>query len=189
MSLTAGRGRIYDLCMQIVIMDYQRRWAEEYAAIEQAIKGVVGPEVQRIDHIGSTSVPGLAAKDIIDIQLSVTAIEPVEVYGKGLESLGYFEKPGNLERNKRYFRESGGMRRTHIHIRESGAFGQQFALLFRDYLRASPEECEYYAAQKRELAKQEWENVSDFGDAKDPLFWEIMRRANAWQQDTAWRSG
>ena len=189
MSLTAGRGRIYDLCMQIVIMDYQRRWAEEYAAIEQAIKGVVGPEVQRIDHIGSTSVPGLAAKDIIDIQLSVTAIEPVEVYGKGLESLGYFEKPGNLERNKRYFRESGEMRRTHIHIRESGAFGQQFALLFRDYLRASPGECEYYAAQKRELAQREWENVSDFGDAKDPLFWEIARRANAWQQATAWRSG
>jgi hypothetical protein len=110
--------------MRIVIMDYQPRWPEEYAAIEAAIRRVTGEVVTRIDHIGSTSVPGLAAKDIIDIQLSVTSVDPVEAYGRGLETLGYFEKPGNSERNKRYFRESGEMRRTHIHIRESGAFGQ-----------------------------------------------------------------
>lgn len=175
--------------MRIVILDYQPRWAQEYAAIEQAIRGVIGPEVQRIDHIGSTSVVGMAAKDIIDIQLSVTALDPVEAYGRGLESLGYWWMADNPERSKRYFRESGEMRRTHIHVRESGSFGQQFALLFRDYLRACPEECEYYAAQKRDLAKQEWESVGDFGDAKDPLFWEIARRANSWAQANAWRSG
>lgn len=175
--------------MQIVIMDYQPRWAEEYAGIEAAIRDVVGPEVRRIDHIGSTSVPGLAAKDIIDIQLSVTSLDPVEAYGKGLESLGYWWMADNPERNKRYFREGEGMRRTHIHVRESGSFGQQFALLFRDYLRSNPQDCAFYAAAKRELAQREWESVGDFGDAKDPLFWEIARRANRWQQDTAWRSG
>ena len=170
-------------------MDYQPRWPEEYAAIEAAIRSVTGEVVTRIDHIGSTSVPGLAAKDIIDIQLSVTALDPVQAYGAGLESLGYWWMRDNAERNKRYFREGEGMRRTHIHVREAGSFGQQFALLFRDYLRSSPVDCEYYAAAKRELATRDWDSVGHFGDAKDPLFWEIARRANSWAQATAWRSG
>jgi len=175
--------------MRIEILDYQARWPQEYALIEQAIRAVTGPAVLRIDHIGSTSVPGLAAKDIIDIQLSVSALEPLEEYGNGLVSLGYWWMQDNAERNKRYFREGEGMRRTHIHVRESGSFGQQFALLFRDYLRANAGDCEYYARVKREMAQRAWESVGAFGDAKDPLFWEIARRANAWAQATAWRSG
>jgi GrpB-like predicted nucleotidyltransferase (UPF0157 family) len=92
----------------------------------------------RIDHIGSTAVPGLAAKPVIDIQISVASFDPLEAFRAPLEALGYAYRADNTERTKRYFREPAGSSRTHIHVRRAGSFSEQFALLFRDYLRAPP---------------------------------------------------
>jgi GrpB-like predicted nucleotidyltransferase (UPF0157 family) len=95
----------------------------------------LGPVALRIDHIGSTSVPGLAAKPVIDIQISVADFEPLDAYRLPLERLGYIFRSDNPERTKRYFRETLGQRRVHIHVRRAGSFSEQFALLFREYVR------------------------------------------------------
>lgn len=175
--------------MRIEIHDYDPAWPGLFRETATAFRQALGPLALRIDHIGSTSVPGLAAKPIIDIQISVASLEPVEPYAAGLASLGYEWRPDNPELTKRYFREGPGMRRTHVHVRRSGSFAEQFALLFRDYLRADLLACDYYAAAKRQLALQDWEDVSAFGEAKDPIFWEIIYRANRWSQDTGWEPG
>jgi GrpB-like predicted nucleotidyltransferase (UPF0157 family) len=108
----------------------------------------------RIDHIGSTSVPGLAAKPVIDIQISVARLEPAEPFLKPLERLGFIYRAGNTERTKRYFREPPGHARTHIHVRRAGSFSEQFPLLFRDYLRLHPAGAAKYERVKRRLAEQ-----------------------------------
>ena len=97
-------------------------------------------------------MPGLAAKPIIDIQISVADFEPLAAYRQPLEQLGYVYRADNPERTKRYFREPSGRRRTHVHVRRAGSFSEQWALLFRDYLRAHPDAAAEYVAVKRRLA-------------------------------------
>lgn len=175
--------------MRIEIHEYDPAWPELFSETATAFRAALGGLALRIDHIGSTSVPGLAAKPIIDIQISVPSLEPVAPYAQALASVGYEWRSDNPELTKRYFREGPGMRRTHVHVRRAGSFAEQFALLFRDYLRSDPAACEYYAGVKRELASREWDDVSAFGAAKDPVFWEIIYRANRWSQDTGWEPG
>ena len=102
---------------------------------------------------------------------------------------GYVWQPDNPERTKRYFREPPGTPRTHVHVRRLGSWGEQYALLFRDFLRANAQAQRDYADAKRKLAEQEWDNIGVFADAKEPIFWEIIRRANAWSQQSAWEPG
>lgn len=173
----------------IIVAPYDPSWAAEFNEIGVQMRQSLGEIAIRIDHIGSTSIPGLAAKPVIDIQISVSSLEPVSVYQHPLESLGYIYKAGNEERTKRYFREGAGMRRTHIHVREAGSFGQQFALLFRDYLRAMPGEAKYYEDAKLKLMTLYRDERHRYVDEKEPYIWEIMRRASHWSQENGWRPG
>jgi GrpB-like predicted nucleotidyltransferase (UPF0157 family) len=90
------------------------------------LRAALGEVALRIDHIGSTAVAGLAAKPVIDVQVSVAAFEPVEAFKDPLERLSYVYRADNPERTKRYFREAPGSRRTHIHVRRAGAFPGSF---------------------------------------------------------------
>jgi GrpB-like predicted nucleotidyltransferase (UPF0157 family) len=143
----------------------------------------------RIDHIGSTSVHGLAAKPIIDVQLSVPALEPMTPYLQPIQSLGYVWRHDNPERTKRYFREAPGTRRTHIHVRLAGSWHEQYALLFRDYIRLHRDDRIRYESVKRELVRQFRYERRRYTDAKAPIFWEIMQRADGWAADTGWEPG
>jgi len=118
------------------------------------IRSAIGPVALRIDHIGSTSIPGLAAKPIIDIQISVAGFDPMEPYCTPLESLGFQYRDSNPELTKRYFKEPDEMvERTHIHVRRAGTFSEQFPLLFRDYMRCHAEAAAGYATLKLQLAE------------------------------------
>ncbi len=132
----------------IAIMPYDTRWPEEFRAIGAPLREAMGDLALRIDHIGSTSVPGLAAKDVIDIQVTVAALD-AETLAGALAPLGYtldreidrdHLPPGHddppEEWRKLYFRPPAEQRRTHLHIRHAGRANQRYALLFRDYLRA-----------------------------------------------------
>ena len=143
----------------------------------------------RIDHIGSTAVPGLAAKPVIDIQISVASFDPLEAFRAPLEALGYAYRADNTERTKRYFREPAGSSRTHIHVRRAGSFSEQFALLFRDYLRATPEVAAEYEALKQRLAARHRDERRAYTEAKVPFFWEVIRRADEWAQKHGWSPG
>jgi GrpB-like predicted nucleotidyltransferase (UPF0157 family) len=174
---------------RIEIVAYDPTWPGRFAELGRELRGGLGDVALRIDHIGSTSVPGLAAKPIIDIQVSVATFDPLEAFRTPLERLGYIYRADNPERTKRYFREPPGRRRTHVHVRRAGSFSEQWALLFRDYLRAHREVAVEYAAVKTRLAIQFRDDRHAYTEAKGPFMWEIIRRADEWAQAQGWLPG
>lgn len=174
---------------KVEIAAYDAEWPRRFTHIATTLRGTLNDAARRIDHIGSTAVPGLDAKPIIDIQISVAELEPVDPYRCALEGAGYRFRPDNTELTKRYFREAPGDRRTHIHVRRMGSWSEQFALLFRDYLRAHLAEAERYAALKRSLAAAYGDDRDGYTDAKGPFIWELMGRADRWSQQVGWQPG
>ena len=173
----------------IVIVPYDPLWRQLFAQLGADLRRVLGKTALRIDHIGSTAIEGMDAKPIIDIQVSVASFESLDAYRTPLASLGYVFRADNPELTKRYFRETPGNRRTHIHIRRAGSWSEQFALLFRDYLRTHNEDAKCHAELKYRLAEEYREDRGDYVDAKSPFIWKIMQKADKWSQDTGWEPG
>jgi GrpB-like predicted nucleotidyltransferase (UPF0157 family) len=176
----------------IVVVPYDAGWPALFRETARPLRAALGPVALRIDHIGSTAVPGLAAKPIIDLQIAVGAFEPLDAYRRPLEGLGYVFRADNPERTKRYFREPPGARRMHIHVRQRGSWNEQFALLFRDYLRAHADAAARYGELKADLARRCGHDARDrhaYVEAKEPFIWATMREANAWAQATGWAPG
>lgn len=174
----------------IEIYPYSPKWSQEFSEIGKTLRTALGEIAMRIDHIGSTSIPGLAAKPIIDIQISVESLEPIEPFLNPLERLGYHWRQGEkFEKTKRYFRETEGMRRTHIHVRKLGSWHQQFPLLFRDYMRVHKQDCAKYETVKRELAQRYRDEREKYTESKSDIFWEIIARADRWAANTGWEPG
>jgi GrpB-like predicted nucleotidyltransferase (UPF0157 family) len=175
----------------VLVVPYEDEWPRLFREQAAQLRAALGEVALRIDHIGSTSVPGLAAKPVIDVQISVAALEPVETFREPLEGLGYVFRANDPERTKRYFREPPGERRTHIHIRRLGSWNEQFALLFRDYLREHRDAARRYARLKRRLATRynQPEQRAQYTDAKDPFIWRMMYAANLWAQRAGWEPG
>lgn len=170
------------------IVPYDTTWPDQFQQLAQPMRNALGLIALRIDHIGSTSVPHLAAKPIIDIQISVADFEPLEVYSLPLESLGYIFQADNPELTKRFFREPPGQRRIHIHVRRAGSFSEQVALLFRDYMRTHTNVASQYAQLKIELAQQ-YSSVEDrhaYTEAKSPFIWKVIAQADEWAQQIGW---
>lgn len=173
----------------VEIQPYDPAWPLLFGALGRQLRAALGVTAIRIDHIGSTAVPGLAAKPIVDVQISVAALEPVDAYRAPLEGLRFVFRAENPERTKRYFREAPGTRRTHIHVRRAGSWAEQFALLFRDYLRVHPEDRDRYAEVKRRLAREHSADRHAYTEAKSAFIWEILARADRWSQDVGWQPG
>jgi GrpB-like predicted nucleotidyltransferase (UPF0157 family) len=179
---------------RIVIVPYDPRWPADYASIATALCPHA-PEGAVLHHIGSTAVPGLAAKDVIDLQLTVTALGDVDA--QALAGLGFVEReglsdhppPGRVlapdDLAKRFFR--GTRRRANLHVRVAGRFNQRYPLLCRDYLRSHPVTAAAYETIKRQLAGWFPEDMDAYYDVKDPLFDVIMDGAAAWADLTGWR--
>jgi GrpB-like predicted nucleotidyltransferase (UPF0157 family) len=156
----------------------------------------------RIDHIGSTAVPGLPAKDVIDVQVTVASLDPVEPIRLGIQQAGYMlneaigedhRPPGEVGPTedwiKRFSREALGEKRTHIHIRQEGRRNQRYALLFRDYLRAHPLMAEAYARLKYRLAEYHRGDRIAYVEIKDPAVDLIALPAEEWAARTGWELG
>jgi GrpB-like predicted nucleotidyltransferase (UPF0157 family) len=171
------------------IAEYDPAWRLRFAELGGRLRDALGSVAIRIDHIGSTSVPGLAAKPVIDIQVSVDQLEPVQPFCVPLQRLGFVYRSDNPERTKRYFRESPGHPRTHIQIRRAGSFSEQFPLLFRDFLRADSQAATDYETAKRSLAEHHGLDGHAYTDAKGPIVWQIIHRADDWAQQTGWEPG
>src|ERR687888_1129050 len=168
---------------------YDPAWPATFARQAAELRDALGTVALRIDHIGSTAIPQLAAKPVIDVQISVTDFEPLDAYRGPLEHLGYVFRADNPDRTKRYFREPPGQRRTHIHVRRAGSFSEQVALLFRDFMRVRADVAAEYAALKITLAERYSGDRTAYTDAKGPFIWGVIAQADAWAQRTGWMPG
>jgi GrpB-like predicted nucleotidyltransferase (UPF0157 family) len=178
----------------ILIEPYSERWRGEFRRIAERLRSVLGDRALRIDHIGSTAVPGLAAKPVIDVQVTVAVLADANPLGDaGLEETVYGDHrpPGaagpEADWQKRFF-SLRGSQAANVHVRVAGRANQRYALLFRDYLRARPFAAEAYAELKRGLAR----HLSDRGtyaDVKDPACDLIAIAAEAWAAETDWAPG
>jgi GrpB-like predicted nucleotidyltransferase (UPF0157 family) len=134
--------------------------------------------VKLLEHAGSTSVVGLPAKPIIDMILAVPDSSDESTYVQAMETAGYvlrIREPHWFEH--RVFK--GPDTNINLHVFTVGCAEIDQMLLFRDWLRAHPEERDLYAAKKRELAKQDWKFVQHYADAKTGIVHEILARARA----------
>lgn len=184
--------------MAIQIVAYREEWPAEFAVLAAPLSARLGPLALRIDHIGSTSVPDLAAKDIIDMQ--VTVGELTDELDGALQSLGYTRRPDitadhrppgtagpDTDWKKWYYAPPPGQRPAHLHVRVAGRPNQRYPLLFRDYLRAHPPTRDAYALVKQHLARLHPDDVEAYYDIKDPVCDLIWQAAEAWADRTHWR--
>jgi len=182
----------------VEIVPYQENWPTEFQAIAASLRRALGEVAVRIDHIGSTSVPGLPAKDVIDIQITVAALDDRVI--TAMTTLGYTllegrrdHPPPNLDEpeaewEKLLFLPPPGQRRTHTHVRMQGRANQRYALLFRDYLRGHPATAEAYAELKRRLA-QHLSDPQTYPEVKDPAVDLIYLAAEEWAVVAHWEVG
>jgi GrpB-like predicted nucleotidyltransferase (UPF0157 family) len=162
----------------ITLAEYDPRWPALFAREADRIRSVLGSTAVLIEHAGSTSVPGLAAKPIIDIVLAVPDSAAEEAYLPALEAAGYvlrIREPDWFEH--RLFK--GPDTDINLHVFTAGASEIGRMLLFRDWLRVNDADREFYLQVKRDLAQRTWRHVQHYADAKSATVAEIMARAAA----------
>lgn len=158
-QLRSGRFRMNgeheapNLARLSLVSESPERWLAAFAAERDRMAAVLGDLAIRIDHHGSTSVPDLAAKPIIDIQVSVHRLQPIEAYASRLAVLGYVHLPHPDDAFSPFFHRPAAWPHTHhVHVVESGGEEERRTLAFRDYLRAHQAVAREYEALKRRLA-------------------------------------
>ena len=171
-------GELRPLSSRVWIADYDPKWPELFQREAGRIQTVLGDRALRIEHTGSTSVPGLAAKPIIDILLVVAESAEEAAHAPALESAGYvlrIREAGWHEH--RMFK--GPDTDINLHVLSSGCPEINRILVFRDWLRDNAADRDLYARTKLELAQKDWKYVQNYADAKTAVIEEILGRATA----------
>ncbi|MEU7612543.1 GrpB family protein [Micromonospora sp. NPDC049204] len=177
-------------------------WPQQGAALVHELRTVLAPVARRVDHIGSTSIPGMAAKPVIDLQVSVADLDAaVAAFDEPLAALGFCRRP--YERDhvpagrddpphrwaKRYWnKQSAGERDVNLHCRLVGSPNERLALLFRDWFRAHPAAVPAYARFKGALAAAVGD-LDVYTDVKDPVVDLVVTVAEEWAAATGWSPG
>lgn len=162
----------------VTLVEYDPAWPDLYAREERRLREALGDRAIRIEHTGSTSVPGLAAKPIIDIVLVVADSADEAAYIPALEAAGYvlrIREPDWFEH--RLFK--GPDTNVNVHTFSAGCPEIERMVAFRDWLRSNDEDRRRYEAAKRELAGRDWQYVQHYADAKTEVVEEIIGRALA----------
>jgi dephospho-CoA kinase len=173
------------------LVPYRPTWPDDAKRIIKRIQTACGAKALRVDHIGSTAVEGMDAKDVIDVQITVASLDAADEIADALADVGYPRKehvtsdtPHTDDLSvwrKRFHGAADPGRLTNVHIRVDGWPNQQFALLFTDWLRANPVVREEYLTVKRRAL-----TARDYPEAKEPWFLDAYRRAWEWATTTGW---
>jgi GrpB-like predicted nucleotidyltransferase (UPF0157 family)/SAM-dependent methyltransferase len=165
----------------IRIVEPDPAWAARAREELRRIEAALGPLAVRLEHVGSTAVPGLAAKPILDLQLSVPAIEPLEAYADPLASLGYVFVPDPDMPDYHFFGKPAERPRTHhLHVCEAGSAHERRHLAVRDFLRAHPDEAASYADLKRAVAARHPQDRLGYITGKEQYLRDVETRALRW---------
>ena len=169
-----GKRRRHDGPIQLAEPD--PGWPILFSREESRVRPILGDRVRLLEHVGSTSVPGLLAKPTIDLVLAVADSADESSYLPALGAAGYvlrIREPDWFEHRL----VKGPDTDINLHVFTEGTIEVDQMIAFRDHLRASPEDLKRYADTKRELASRHWKYVQDYADAKSDVVAEIMRRA------------
>jgi GrpB-like predicted nucleotidyltransferase (UPF0157 family) len=162
--------------MVIDIVVYDPAWPARFARESARLTGALGTTIARLEHVGSTSVPGLAAKDIVDILLLVDSFEPESRYHPQLEQLDYHYRPDDEPNHRFYYLQTtNGKRLVHLHVCLSGGAWERELVDFRDRLRADRRLAADYERLKRDLAPQ-FTDGNAYADAKGPFIRGVLTR-------------
>lgn len=180
----------------IAIVEYNADWPAEFEKLAGPVRSALGALALRVDHIGSTAVPGLAAKDVIDMQVTVEEFTPE--LEDAFNSIGYarleFSKDHrpptatgpDSDWEKQMYRPSSDLRAINLHVRRERSANGRYALLFRDYLRAQPLAALAYGQAKVALAQHGPTDWDLYYDVKDPICDIIMAGAENWAATSHW---
>lgn len=172
------------MSQHIIVTEYNPAWPQMFEQEADAIKKILGKNCIAIHHIGSTAVPGLAAKPIIDIMPVVQSLTDVDILSKKFEDIGY-EYMGEFGIAGRRYLRKGGDERTHqIHIFvQTDRVNINRHLVFRNYLNTHEDTKNAYAELKRELAKKYPFDIDSYGNGKETFVKEIESQALAWSTE------
>jgi GrpB-like predicted nucleotidyltransferase (UPF0157 family) len=165
----------------LVVSDYDPAWSLRFAEVEARIGSALGDAALSVEHIGSTSVPGLAAKPIIDVLVVVADVDAEQSYVTALENAGFVLRV--REAGHRMFRTPD--RDVHIHVYSSGDQAIRDYLDLRDWLRVDGSDRSLYEAVKRDLAQRPWSDMNHYAEAKSEVIQQVLRRARAWRASSA----
>jgi dephospho-CoA kinase len=177
-----------------VLLPSDPAWPAQARRLVARLGAAIGPSAIRIDHIGSTSVPGLAAKDLIDVQVVVADLATADLVATKARGAGFVRAIGSWTGSDRLGTEHPEVvvvdadpgRPVNVNLRPVDAPVWREALLFRDWLRSNPGEADAYAALKRDLAAAPGPHVDAYGEAKMPWIRAALRRAETWAAEQAW---
>ncbi len=163
---------------KVVLVDYDPAWPVLFAREKERIKSALGAKALSIEHVGSTSVPGLPAKPVIDILLVVESSADEKSYLPALEAAGYvlgIREPDWHEH--RMFK--GPDTNINLHVFSKGDAEIERMLIFRDWLRENPADRDFYLRTKRELAQKDWNYIQNYADAKSKVVESIIAQAHS----------
>ena len=182
----------------VIVVDYRQSWLTDFEVLAADLSGALGGAALRVDHIGSTAVPGLCAKDVIDIQVTVGALDAYLIecmlaagFTKHTEVQRMDHVPPGLDGahenwSKLFFMQRAGARRCNIHVRQLGRPNQRYPLLVRDFLLADRQTAQAYGQLKRRLALS-LADAEAYPDVKDPAVDLIYFAAERWALETHWQ--
>lgn len=165
------------MAQPVVIVDYDPAWPEVFAALRDRVTAALGDLAVAVEHVGSTAVPGLAAKPIVDLDVVIPSAADLPAAIARLESLGYAHQ-GNLGiPGREAFTTPPGTPRHHLYVVTSDSAEYRRHIAFRDYLRAHPETARDYAALKRDAARRCRDDREAYTGAKDAFVATILQHA------------
>lgn len=170
--------------MKVEVVPHNPLWRQAFEHESSQIAAALGENLVVIHHIGSTAIPGIYAKPIIDLLVEVVRIAEVDEQTSRMIALGY-EGMGEFGlAGRRYFRKSNaaGVRTHHVHTYQIGSPEIERHLAFRDYMIAHPDRAQHYSNLKRELARQYPDDIEGYMDGKDSFVKEMERQALAWRK-------
>ena len=170
---------VFDPAIRVV--EHDPGWARQADEELRCVGEALGPLAVRLEHVGSTAVPGLAAKPVLDLQLSVASIEPRAGYIGPLQRLGYLFAPDPDSPDFHFFGKPAGRPRSHhLHVCEAGSSHEFRHLAVRDFLREHSDEAARYAALKHELVKRHPQDRLEYMAGKEQYVTELEGRAVVW---------
>ena len=183
-SITTGSDRGLD---PIEVVAYDPAWPSCYEKWRERLTSALGTVGARTEHVGSTAVPGLPAKPVIDVQISVADLRDEPRYAPQLEAVGVQLR--SRDELHRYFRPFPGRpREVHVHVCEADSTWEREHLLFRDYLRAHRAARDAYAKAKKAAARAWQDDRWAYTEAKTGIILDFLDAAEQWAQQTRWRS-